>query len=171
MFRTNNYLENFHHLLNAAIEVYHPKVSYLIYKYKEYLITIYRKVKESLVKNTKIVKNKFSVVDDVLMFISEYNKKYKTKLNIHKIIQSDQDELELINKISDYLLNLIFGIEKKDLENDENSQINIEYNDSIDISNEEGDDSSNEDNENRLYVDEFQPKIINNKNYKKKEII
>ena len=40
LFRTNNYLENFHHLLNAAIEVYHPKVSYLIHKYKEYLIMI-----------------------------------------------------------------------------------------------------------------------------------
>ena len=56
LFRTNNYLENFHHLLNASIEVYHPKVSYLIYKYKEYLIMIYQKVKESLVKDTKIEK-------------------------------------------------------------------------------------------------------------------
>ena len=56
MFRTNNYLENFHRLLNAAIGVYHPKVSYLIHKYKEYLIMIYQKVKESLVKDTKIEK-------------------------------------------------------------------------------------------------------------------
>ena len=56
LFRTNNYLENFHHLLNATIEVYHPKVSYLIHKYKEYLIMLYQKVKESLVKDTKIEK-------------------------------------------------------------------------------------------------------------------
>lgn len=56
MFRTNNYLENFHHLLNKAIEVYHPKVSYLMHKYKKYLIMIYQKVKKSLVKDTKIEK-------------------------------------------------------------------------------------------------------------------
>ena len=57
------------------------------------------------------------------------------------------------------------------LSNDENNQFNIESNNSIDISNEEGDDSSNEDNQNILYVDEFKPKIINNRNNKKKEII
>ena len=45
------------------------------------------------------MKKKFSVIDDILKFISEYNKKYKTKLNIHNIIQSEPEELELINKI------------------------------------------------------------------------
>lgn len=109
------------------------------------------------------MKKKFIVIDDILKFISEYNKKYKTKLNI----QSEPEELELINQISDYLLNLIYGIENEDLECDENSQINIESNNSnnsIDISIEVEDDSSNEDNENILYIDEFKPKIINNRN-------
>ena len=85
------------------------------------------------------MKKKFSVVDDILKFISEYNKKYKIKLNINNIIQSEKEELELINKMSDYLLNLIYGIENDDFEYDENSQINIEYNNSNDISKEGSD--------------------------------
>ena len=120
---------------------------------------------------TKIEKRKFSFIDDILKFIWDYNRKYKTKLNIYNIIQSEPEELELINKISDYLLNLIYGVENEDLECDENNQFNIESNNPIDISNEGGDDSSNEDNQNILYVDEFKPKIINNRNNKKKEII
>ena len=79
------------------------------------------------------------IIDDILKFISEYNKKYKIKLNIHNIIQSEQEELELINKMSDYLLNLIYGIENDDFECDENSQINKEYNYSNDISKEGSD--------------------------------
>ena len=85
------------------------------------------------------MKKKFSVIDDILKFISEYNKIYKTNLNIHNIIQSEQEELELINKMSEYLLNIIYGIENDDFEYDENSQINIEYNNSNDISKEGSD--------------------------------
>ena len=36
--RTNNYIESFHLVLNKILNVYHPKISYLIFKYKEYLI-------------------------------------------------------------------------------------------------------------------------------------
>ena len=59
-----------------------------------------------------------------------------------------QVELELINKIYNYLLNLIYGIDNEDLECDKNSQINIESSNSNNISNEEEDINSKEDNEN-----------------------
>ena len=48
------FLDNFYP--NTTIEVYHPKVTYLIHKYKEYIIMIYQKVKEFLVKDIKIEK-------------------------------------------------------------------------------------------------------------------
>ena len=39
--QTNNFIEKFHRLLNESLEVYHPKISYLIYKFKIYLKSIY----------------------------------------------------------------------------------------------------------------------------------
>lgn len=48
LLRTNNFF------INESIEVYDPKVSYLIHKYKEYFINIYNKVKESLIKDIQI---------------------------------------------------------------------------------------------------------------------
>lgn len=87
--RTNNYLENFHRLLNESIEVYHPKISYLIHKYKEFLKSIYSKIKDSLLIDIQIKKEKFSIIEDILNFISNYNHKYKTNLNIHNIIQGE----------------------------------------------------------------------------------
>ena len=47
--RTNNYSESFHHVLNQTLKVYHPKLSYLIEKYKKILINTYNKIKESIV--------------------------------------------------------------------------------------------------------------------------
>ena len=41
------------------------------------------------------MKKKFSVVDDILKFISEYNKKYKTKLNIHNIIECEEGGIRI----------------------------------------------------------------------------
>ena len=49
--RTNNYIESFHLVLNKILNVYHPKISYLIFKYKEYLIKIYNKIKDSFVNH------------------------------------------------------------------------------------------------------------------------
>ena len=39
--RTNNYLESFHHILNDTLDCYHPKLSFLIDKYKIYLKNTY----------------------------------------------------------------------------------------------------------------------------------
>lgn len=72
--RTNNYLESFHGHLNDTLQCFHPKISYLISKYKLYLINIYEKIKTNLVNNdTKKKVEKFSVVADILKFIKNYN--------------------------------------------------------------------------------------------------
>lgn len=42
-----------YHLLNESVEVFHPKLSYLIHKYEQFLNTIYIKIKESLVINSE----------------------------------------------------------------------------------------------------------------------
>ena len=43
-------------------------------------------------------KKKFSIIEDILKFISNYNSKYNTKLNIYNIIQSESEEINIINK-------------------------------------------------------------------------
>ena len=56
--------------MNNTLQCYHPKLSYLLFKYKEFLINVYKKIKSSLVINN-IPKNnkKFSVIDDIFEFI------------------------------------------------------------------------------------------------------
>ena len=111
-------------------------------------------------KDIQFKSEKFSIIKDILYFISNYNEKYKANLNVHNIIQGEQDELEIINKISDYLLKLIYGFEKDDFDTDENinndnNLYNIGLNDSNDILNESDDESLSEENENIFYVDDF----------------
>ena len=113
-------MENFHRLLNESIEVYHPKISYAIYKYKIYLTSIYSKIKDALIKKIPVKKEKFSIIEDITNFISNYNSKYKSNLDIYNIIQGDSDEINLINKVFDYMLNIFYGYEKEDIENNLN---------------------------------------------------
>ena len=113
-------MENFHRLLNESIEVYHPKISYAIYKYKIYLKSIYSKIKDALIKKIPVKKEKFSIIEDIINFISNYNSKYKSNLDIYNIIQGDSDEINLISKVFDYMLNIFYGYEKEDIENNLN---------------------------------------------------
>ena len=71
------YLESFHHILNETLD-YHPKLSFLIEKYKIYLKNKFDKIKNSILVKTEKKEEKFSVVNDIFNFISNYNKKYKT---------------------------------------------------------------------------------------------
>ena len=75
--RTNNYVESFHAYLNSILESYHPKISYLIEKYSEYLRNVYLKFKTSLVKNSVLKKEKFSIINDILSFIRNFKKNIK----------------------------------------------------------------------------------------------
>ena len=57
--------------------IYNPKISFMISKYKDYLIKVYEKIKSSLVNKENKKIEKFSIVNDILNFISNYNIKYK----------------------------------------------------------------------------------------------
>lgn len=183
--RTNNLLEYYHHLLNESCEVFHPKLSYLIHKYKQFLVTIYVKIKESLVKNNDTKNEKFSIINDIKKFFYEYNKKYKQKIDFFKIIQSEEEESQIINKICNYLLNLFYNIdvdekdESEDLNNvnendhelynNENNDNKIIINEDVENKDEYEDISDEIDSDNIIISDEFEPKIkINYKNKKKK---
>ena len=68
--RTNNYFGSFHGHMNDILQCYHPKISYLISKYKNYMVNIYEKIKSNLLKNNNSnIVEKFSIINDILKFI------------------------------------------------------------------------------------------------------
>ena len=83
----------------------------MINKYKDYLIKV------SIVNKENIKIEKFSIVEDKISFISNYNNNQKEKLDFK---QSDSEKLEIINKMAGYLLDLYFDINPKYEENDLN---------------------------------------------------
>ena len=172
--RTNNYLESFHHVLNQTLKVYHPKLSYLIEKYKKFLINTYNKIKESIVNINENKIEKFSIINDIYKFIDQYNEKYKTTINIHNIIQNEGgDESEIINKVCNYLLTLFYDYEEEDedlenenskndediiIENNKNkNEIDInDYSDALEINNKDIDEENIEEDD--LNFEVFYPK-------------
>ena len=125
--RTNNYLEYFHHILNSNIEVFHPKLSFLIEKYKSLILSLYNKIKDSIINDIGTKKEKFSIINDIYEYLNNYNKKYSSKINIHNIIQSEKDELKIINKISNYLVELFFNLDiEENYINNSGEEINNE---------------------------------------------
>ena len=152
--RTNNYLENFHKIMNENIEVYHPKLAYLIYKYKNFLISVYSKLKDSFVLNIPPKREKFSVINDIYKFISNYNKKYSNKININHIIQGDKEDLNIIYKITYYMLDLLYnmdldesdGNKPESSDNEDQNENNINEDDIIEKYEEELEYISNIDN-------------------------
>ena len=68
--RTNNYLESFSGNLNDILQCYHPKISYLISKNKNYIVNVYEKIKCNLLKNNNPnIVEKFSLINDLLKII------------------------------------------------------------------------------------------------------
>ena len=84
--RTNNYIESFHAMMNNSFDCFHPKISYLIYKFKLYLIKVGEKIKNSLVEKVEIKNTRFSIINDIFNFLKNYNNKYNTELDINIII-------------------------------------------------------------------------------------
>ena len=163
------------------LEVFHPKFSYLMEKYKIYLIKIYNKIKESFVNKIKIKQENFSVINDILEYISNFNKKYKTKINFINIIQGDEEDKKKIFKICDYLLDIFLDIypeENEDKHENKNENIEEELdNDAID-DNEIGSDSNFEiigikEDEDDEYInfDEFYSKKYDKGKKLRREII
>jgi hypothetical protein len=68
-------LEVFLSTLNNSLDCYHPKISFLITKYKKYLLKIYEKIKSSLVNININSIEKLSTINDILLFIQNFNKK------------------------------------------------------------------------------------------------
>ena len=161
LMRTNNYLERFHGLLNQSLETIHPKISYLIFKYGEYIKYIYTKITNSLIKKIEEKDDKFSVINDILSFMNKYNDKYKTKIDFNNILQSSEELREIIAKVIEYCLditfdNINFAYENSE-QNDytENNNENNDKTELIDVEN----NSTNE-----LEFQEFFPKkTIKNK--------
>ena len=105
---TNNYLESFHNYLNNTLEAFHPKISYLIEKLKFITIKKYDEYKNSIKKPKMPIHKKFSIIEDIYKFITNYNEKYKTKLNVKLIIQSDEEDMENIYNISKKIIDLFY---------------------------------------------------------------
>ena len=182
-----NRTNSFHARLNDKLQCYHPKISYLITKYKEYLVTVYEKIKTSLVNVNNNKYEKFSIIKDIIDFITKYNDKYKSELNINILIQSNGEEMVAINKICDYVLEFFFDIYENEYIVNENNYINedeninsVQNNQNININlsqnnnnlncinieksgEDENDSESNDDDEDVVGFDEFYPKIIKNK--------
>ena len=82
-------------------------------KYKFFIKNVYIKIKESLVKEIPNKNNKFSIINDIYNYnyLSSYNKKYSEKIDLHKIIQGNNEEFEMVNKITKYLTELFFNLD------------------------------------------------------------
>lgn len=84
-------------------------------KYKFFIKNVYVKIKESLVKEIPNKNNKFTIIDDIYNYLSFYNKKYSEKVDLQKIIQDNNEEFEIINKIinkiTKYLTELFFNLD------------------------------------------------------------
>ena len=170
--RTNNYIENFHCNINKKLECFHPKISYLVTKYKEYLLSIYNKIKLALVNKINPKKEKFSIVVDILKFIKNLNDKYKEKICLNNILQCDDEDSKLISKIGNYLLDIFFDIEvneknlKEEIPNDDETlKLNEYSNNEKYIS--EKEEKNNELKDENLIFDEFYPKVVIKKKSKR----
>ena len=159
--RTNNYIENFHKNLNLSLEVYHPKLSYLISKYANYLKNIYDRIKDSLINPVIEMKEKYSVINDIMSYLKNYKNKYNCKLDVIHIIQGNEDEQQVINQVCNTVLDSFF-VEDLNV-NDENlgNKEEISDNESEEISDKDIEEKKNKeiqdsDDEDKIY---FEPQF------------
>ena len=57
--------------MNQSLDSAHPKISFLISKYEIFLKNIYNKITTSLVNKANEKEKKFSVIKDILLFLSK----------------------------------------------------------------------------------------------------
>ena len=122
-----------------------------------------------MVNNVPNKKQNFSIINDIYIYLNNYNLKYKTKLNVHNIIQGYDSDNEIINKVCYYLLDLFYWLEPEDLDNENESEELLYNNDNINLgfTNKEFNDLDNKKEDNTeerddiseiLYFDEFNKK-------------
>ena len=73
MSRTNNFCNWFHKKLNDIIDGYHPKISYLVYKLKDFSSDSYNKYK--IEKNVSIQEKNKGIIIGIVIF--NFLKNYK----------------------------------------------------------------------------------------------
>ena len=139
-------------------------------------MNIYDKINANMVKKIQVKNNKkFSIIDDILRFIKSYNSKYNSNIDVNILLQSNEEEKDIINKVCKFILEFFFDIDENDEYEDENDK-GLEFKNFDGI--EEGYFNSNPNNENSqniLTFDEFYPIKksfdINKKKRKYNEIV
>ena len=121
-------------------------------------MNIYDKINANMVKKIQVKNNKkFSIIDDILRFIKSYNSKYNSNIDVNILLQSNEEEKDIINKVCKFILEFFFDIDDNDEYEDENDK-GLEFKNFDGI--EEGCFNSNPNNENSqniLTFDEFYP--------------
>ena len=181
LYRTNNYIENFHKQLNEEIEGFHPKISYLVDKLKLFTIKGYQFYIESIINKKEEKYEKYSIINDILNFIAKFNKKYHISLNANMIIQGEGETISDIDNVCKKVLELLFDVEdgKTGLNEKEDILNESKGNNILDLEKESSDLEENELNkENQIIICEeqdgdldsiFIDEFNENENYKKKK--
>ena len=89
--RTNNQLQSFHNILNLSLDSFHPRIRFLVHRLKYITIKKYEEYKESIKHPKKPEIKKYSLINDIYSFISNYNRKYKSNISAKNIMQSERD--------------------------------------------------------------------------------
>ena len=117
-FRTNNYLERYHLLLNEIIENYHPKLPFFLDKMKNIIKNYYNDYIIDLTNAQDVNIYQYDITKDMVDFIVKFQQKYKKKINSDDIIQFQNSEIIELSKSVYKFLDIVFGIENnKDSEN------------------------------------------------------
>ena len=169
--RTNNLLERYHGILNQQLEFSHPKLSYLIDKYKINLVNIYNRMTLSLINVNNVKEERLSIINDIYSFFAIYNSKYKTNIQLSNILQSDEEIIKIIDKICNFILDFLFdGFNSEDIDNieDKDNQGPDNPNDNESDLENESDNEITSNNENIFLKDyinfnDFYPKITKKK--------
>ena len=94
--------------MNNIIECYHPKMSYFVLCIGKYIFQKYEEYCLIITQKKKIHYNKWSLCEDIEIFIRKYVSKFKTCLDPTLIIQSEFDDIKDIKSLTlDFLENIL----------------------------------------------------------------
>ena len=139
-------------IINQTLKCFHPKISFLIHKYKEYIINVYNKVTSSFVNKIETKEEIFSIIEDIKIFFINYKNAYKTKIEFNNILQGNEDTNNTILKACDYLLDILYDNNQNDFidSNDEDDLLfenNLNYDNENILNNFYQNDKFNDDSE------------------------
>ena len=109
---------------------------------------------KGLINKVEIKEERFSIIEDIKKFSINYNKKYWNKLDFYENLQGDEDNNNIIIKVCDYVLEIIY-------ENNPNYYLDESIDDS-DLNEDEhcfNEYENQEENEEMIELNEIFPKI------------